>query len=383
MKTLDSINNNERLYYIDWLRVLAFGLLFLFHAARFFDIYPWHVKNTAHSEIVNVLVGFTHGWRMHLIFFVSGAGTFFALRSRKGLFIKDRFKRLIVPFFFGVILLIPPQKFYEAISNGWFDGNALEFFLNYPSWLLINPPGVSLSWTGHVGYHIWYLAFLFIMTIVSLPLLKSLSRNNRVTTFLEYISTRSYAIFLFVIPIILFEIALRPIFPGYLDWADFFVYGVYFIAGYVFIIFRGFTETSRKHTYVFLNIGILITAFTAYGKSNLPGFDPENSIGYAIMWALLSTISTFSWVMFFLGLSQRKLSSNHRILPDLNAGILPFYILHQTVIILIGYHIISLDISILAKYTIILILSLLTTIGLYQVVRSCHVLRILFGMKSR
>ena len=83
MKNLssDTSNRNERLYYIDWLRVLAFGLLFVFHAARFFDDYPWHLKNEEHSEIVNVFVGFTHGWRMHLIFFISGVGTFFALKT--------------------------------------------------------------------------------------------------------------------------------------------------------------------------------------------------------------------------------------------------------------------------------------------------------------
>ncbi|MFC2096096.1 acyltransferase family protein [Bacteroidota bacterium] len=385
MKNLDlnTSSNKERLYYIDWLRVLAFGLLFIFHAARFFDIYPWHIKNAVHSEMINVLVGFTHGWRMHLIFFISGVGTFFALRSRNGRFIKDRFKRLIAPFVFGIILLIPPQKFYEAISNGWFDGSLLDFVINYPSWLLIHHPGISLSWTGHLGYHIWYLAFLFIMTIAALPLLKAFTKENLVTKLLSAISNIRLGIFLFVVPIILFDIVLRPFFPGYLDWADFFVYAMYFLTGYIFMTQRRFVESARKYTYYFLNIGILTTALSAYAMSIYPELLESSSPTVFILSSIISSLNAFSWVMFLFGLSQRKLNFNHRLLNSLNVGILPFYILHQTVIILIGYYVIALDLSILSKFSIILSTSLVATIGLYQIIRRFTLLRVLFGMKTR
>jgi glucan biosynthesis protein C len=93
---------NKRLYYLDWLRVLAFGLLFLFHSWRPFDQLPWHIKNADQSFVFDLLTFFTHGWRMFLIFLVSGAGTFLAMRSRKGAFVKDRVKRLVVPFLFGI-----------------------------------------------------------------------------------------------------------------------------------------------------------------------------------------------------------------------------------------------------------------------------------------
>jgi glucan biosynthesis protein C len=385
MKNLDSnINSNkERLYYLDWLRVLAFGLLFVFHAARFFDIYPWHVKNEAHSEIVNVFVGFTHGWRMHLIFFISGVGTFFAMKSKNGRFVRDRFKRLIVPFIFGIVLLIPPQKFYEAISNGWFNGSALDFVINYPSWLLIKHPGISLSWTGHVGLHIWYLAFLFIMTIAALPLLKALTKNNIVTKVFSSLSKTRFGIFLFIVPIVIFEIALRPLFPGYLDWADFFVYAMYFLTGYIFMTQRNFIESARKYTYYFLNIGILTTALSAYAMSNYPELRESSSSITIIISSFISGLNAFSWVMFLFGLSQRKLNFNHRLLNSLNVGILPFYILHQTVIILIGYYIVTLDLSILSKFSIILSTSLVATIALYQVIRKVNLLRLLFGMKVK
>ena len=39
----------ERRYDIDWLRVFAIAMVFFFHNARFYDPYPWHVKNAEQS----------------------------------------------------------------------------------------------------------------------------------------------------------------------------------------------------------------------------------------------------------------------------------------------------------------------------------------------
>ena len=100
------MHSNKRLYYLDWLRVFAFGLLFLFHSWRPFDHFPWHIKNEEQIAFFDMLTMFTHGWRMFLIFLVSGAGTWLAMRSRKGKFVIDRIKRLIVPFLFGILLII-------------------------------------------------------------------------------------------------------------------------------------------------------------------------------------------------------------------------------------------------------------------------------------
>ncbi|MCE2613728.1 hypothetical protein LVD13_12155 [Flavobacteriaceae bacterium D16] len=74
------MTTNKRLYYLDWLRVLAFGLLFVFHSWRPFDHLEWHIKNEDQHTVFDILTLFTHGWRMHVIFLVSGAGTYFAMR---------------------------------------------------------------------------------------------------------------------------------------------------------------------------------------------------------------------------------------------------------------------------------------------------------------
>jgi len=382
MENSVSTPNTQRLYYLDWLRVLAFGLLFVFHATRFFDHFPWHVKNDEHSIIASFIVGFIHGWRMHLIFFISGVGTFFALRSRKNLFVKDRFKRLFISFLFGIILIIPPQKFYEAIFNGWFQGNLLEFIKAYPSFLLHEAPGFSLRWTGRLGYHVWYLAFLFVMTLLSLPILKLVLKKNTISNFLSKISRYKFGVLLFLTLIIILDYILRPIFPRYLDWADFAHYGMYFLLGYICMVFMDLTKFAKENIYYFLVFGIISSMASLYLFYEYPEIH-EGTLGapfYINIFA--SSIAAFSWVMFFFGLSQRKLNFNHKYLSSLNIGILPFYILHQTVIIIIGYYVISYELSILLKFLVILTISLITNILLYQLIRRVNMLRFLFGMKK-
>ncbi|MGQ7868751.1 acyltransferase family protein [Sunxiuqinia sp. sy24] len=372
-------NQHERLYYIDWLRVLAFGLLFIFHSARFFDDYGWHVKNDEHSMLANILVGFTHGWRMHLIFFISGVGTYFALKSRNGAFIKDRFTRLIVPYLFGVVLLVPPQKYYEFLYNNWFTGRFLEFIKGYPMGLMEHHPGISLEWTGHLGLHIWYLAFLFVMTLAYLPLVKAIAKPNFLRKSLTFFSRNFIGLFVFILPVILTEAWLRPTHGDYLSWADFFQYSMFFLVGYFFMVFDNYRSLVKKYTYLFLVLG---AASSWYIFTHSLEINQGETMMTSIIHAGIRITSSYSWVLFFFGLSQRKLNFYHKHLSSLNNGILPFYILHQTVIILIGFYIVSFDLSILFKFLIILSTSLVSTILLYQAIKRNNVLRFVFGMKT-
>ncbi|MEL6191770.1 MAG: acyltransferase family protein, partial [Bacteroidota bacterium] len=182
----------ERLYYLDWLRLSAFGLLILFHCLRFFDFFPWHVKNEEQSEFLTQIFLFTTSWRMPLIFFVSGAGTYFAMKSRKEAFMKDRYKRLIIPFIFGVLLLIPPQKYFEYLFYGGELMSYGSFLTIYPSRLLESLGTFNLGWIGLMGYHIWYLPYLFVQTLIMLPIFKYFQKRE---SSLQFSQTGLWALF--------------------------------------------------------------------------------------------------------------------------------------------------------------------------------------------
>ena len=81
---------------------------------------------------------------------------------------------------------------------------------------------------------------------------------------------------------------------------------------------------------------------------------------------------------------MRYLTANRPVLAYANEAVLPFYILHQPVILLIGYFVIPLALPIAVKYLIITPLAFGITLGLYEYgVRRVNPLRLLFGLKPR
>ena len=387
MNTELNLKLNGRLYFIDWLRVFAFGMLFIFHCLRFFDDYPWHIKNQDHSIHANLFIGFSHSWRMHLIFLVSGVGTYFALRSRKQKFLIDRIKRLIIPFLFGMIVLIIPQKFYEAIHNGWFQGNFFDFLLNYHHWIQHNMPGFSIVWTGHIGLHLWYLPYLFIATLITYPLLLIIFNTKRDNHLLNILSTNRAGLLIILSLLIILGIIIKPQFPGFLDWGDFIKYSIFFLSGFIMAKYRMFMIQAYKYTFVFLTLGLASFICTLLVQIKYPElmsyyFNPQYNLE-SLFLITNESIASFSWVMFFLGLSQRIANFNHPILKAANIGILPFYMLHQTVIVIIGFYIVQLEWSIILKFLIIFSSSLIITIILYQLIKQIKILRFLFGLKNK
>ena len=263
-----------------------------------------------------------------------------------------------------------------------FQGILFDFLKVYPSSLMNDAPGFSLRWTGRLAYHAWYLAFLFTMTIISLPVLKLVTKNNLVTRFLTRLSNYKFGVLFFLLLILIADYILRPIFPQYLDWADFAHYSIYFILGYLCMVIPGFTKTININLFYFLILGTMSSLVSLYLFYKFPEIHEFKRITPFYMNIFFSALAAFSWVMFFFALSQRKLNFNHKYLSRLNIGILPFYILHQTVIVVIGYYVISYELNILSKFLIILCLSLVTTILLYQVIRRVNLLRFVFGMKK-
>ena len=379
---------NNRLHYLDWLRILAFGLLFLFHAWRPFDHLPWHIKNEEQLAVFDLLTLFTHGWRMYLIFLVSGAGTWFALRSRKGKFLKDRLKRLIIPFLFGILIIIPPQRFYEWIMFRGFEGGYIDFLALYPAQQLSDNMGWSvLLWFGHLGTHLWYLPFLFVMTVISVPLFRKIQKGKIHFTWLKKILSTQFGLFVLVIPMIVCRLVLKPVFSGYTDWADFFVYIWPFIYGFIFMADSEFIDIIKRKTVLLLNVGILSSVLFIYLGSTDEQMvqnylQPEYSWTHVAI-TINAMIIALSWILFFLGLFAKSMNFNNSYLIPANISILPIYVLHQTLIIVFGYYIVLWDLTPLTKFTIIVFTAIPASILLYKLIQLNNVSRFLFGLKPK
>jgi surface polysaccharide O-acyltransferase-like enzyme len=217
------------------------------------------------------------------------------------------------------------------------------------------------------------------MTLAYLPLMKALAKPTILSNSLKVLSRKLIGLFVFVIPVIITEALLRPRYGEYLSWADFFQYSMFFLVGYVFMIHENYRSLAKKYTYLFLVLGAISSGYTFAQMAE--GNQGETGL-ISIFNSTIQIVSSYTWVLFFFGLSQRKLNFKNKYLNSLNTGILPFYILHQTVIIMIGFYVVSLDLNILSKFSIILTTSLISTILLYQIIRRVNALRFVFGMKK-
>lgn len=197
------MQQKERIYYLDWLRIVAFGILILFHCWQPFSNFDWLIKSESKSIVADILTVFFHTWRLYLIFFISGVGTGIALNSKGKAFLNDRFLRLIIPFIFGVIVIIPCQYFYQMLQKAP-DVSFLDFMKNYPGSIINRDLKFDLFlWILEIGIHLWYLPSLFIMTLLSLPLLKRINAKGLSEAFIRKITECPKLVLLLALPIII------------------------------------------------------------------------------------------------------------------------------------------------------------------------------------
>jgi peptidoglycan/LPS O-acetylase OafA/YrhL len=126
-------NRSQRLYYIDWLRVLAMLSIFFYHADRFFDYDDWHVKNGTYNIISSIHTSFFSQWMMPLFFILSGAAIFYSLKLRSSsTFLWERVKRILIPLaIVGYFITSPPQMYFERLTH-----NRLYFLIS--TWFIFS-----------------------------------------------------------------------------------------------------------------------------------------------------------------------------------------------------------------------------------------------------
>jgi hypothetical protein len=368
--------------------------VFFYHCARFFGTEGWHLKNAVQSEIVLVLrVSLIWVWVMELFFLLSGFGTWYALKSRnRQQYLIERGKRLLIPLYtVGLFILIPPQFYFEIVTNGGYNGTFREmiplYFGEFGRFGLSRTPFTLLPFP--FGGHLWFLQYLFLISLLMLPLLiylKSESGQHLITT-LARLSHRRGGIFLFVIPVTTVQISLRSVFKGQFTWADFTYYAVFFVIGYMIAADNRFTESMKRHFLVYLLLwfaGFGGMAFLITAKGYDPFLGSASSSFIFVLFQIIASITSWSAVVFMLSLGAKYLNFKNRVLTYANEAVLPFYIFHQTIILSVGWFVLPWNIGILPKYLIIAVVSFSVIIILYELfVRRINIVRFFFGMRPR
>lgn len=381
----------ERRHDIDWLRIFATFMIFFFHCARFFDYMRWHVKNDDIDLCMTIFVVFVAGWIMPLFFLLSGMSIYYSLEVRESRdFIKERSKRLIIPYIFGLFIILAPQAYFEYIYWNNYSGSFIEFyFLHYLTGGILKF-GIFIDVQDK---HLWYLFWLFILSLITLPLFRYLRKEEIKEKILKIAQfcNKPGALFLLSIPIIIAQIIgeIIPIFGNFAGWSIF-CYLTFFIIGYILASNIQFKKAIEKHGLVALIIGIttsiIIIVFLLPFIINIEpifGMPKLNETISMFLFVFLCPLNGFCWLIVILNIGSKYLNRSHKSLGFLNDIILPFYILHQTLIIVIGWYIINLDLIIILKYIIISSISFIIIIALVLIIRKSRILRFLFGMKLK
>jgi glucan biosynthesis protein C len=378
----------ERQHYIDWLRVLTMLGVFVFHCVRFFDPLPWHLKNPELSESALIFVAFLNGWFMELFFLLAGFAAWYALRKRTlGRFIKDRFLRLVIPIYtVGLFILLPPQRWWDLQTLGQEVGGFLAYYPEFITSLSINPlsPFFLSPWPGHL----WFLRFLFTISIASLPLLLWLRSGSgrKILDIAERHALKWGGIWL-ILPLLITLKVFFPAPPGEHSWNAMLSYGVYFWVGYVLAARPQIGRAFRGNIWLALLLGLMafggICCMLAMGYvAELMSSTP--SAWKLALWNGISAVDTWAWLVFVLGAGGRWLDRPGAVLNRLDEAVLPFYILHQSVILYMGWWLGPVAMPIWGKLALLIVSSLaLTTLCYEYLVRPWNPIRWAFGMSPK
>lgn len=397
MKT-ENFNQLERYYYLDWLRVLAILTVFFHHCAKIFDYHALAVFNVVRSPLLSAFREFNFLWMMPLFFIISGASVHFSLKTHTaGGFVKERIFRILIPLLLVGTFIINPLYIY---TEKLFLGKAVDgFFQWYPHFFSGFWPAGNFAPAG-IGTHLWYLQALFVYSLLLLPLFVQTPKTGksplaRISVYFE----KPWALFLLFLPISAAAAAFEFLGLWYLritgGW-DPVSFLLFFLYGYLLFSNVRILETIRKYATVSLVAAVVLTIFYLDAHFGLhfaiPGFTrhdlhdlqaklPMDICVSAAVQAFRGLIG-WLWILGLTGIGGRLLNFNKPFLSYLNEAVLPFYILHHPVILIIGYFVIQWNGGILVKFVIIAGIALVVIMTIYEfLIRRFNILRFLFGMK--
>jgi len=379
------MNTTKRLYYIDWLRVIAFTLLILYHTGMFFVPWDFHFKNNETSELFELWMTPLNQFRLPLLFMISGMGVYFALSHRKTSgFIKERSTRLLLPLIFGMLVIIPPQIYFERLTQNVHFENYFDFWKTV-FYFVPYPEGGSLSW-----HHLWYIIYIFVYSLMAIPLLKFLKgdKSKIFKTKLYEFFSKPGKIYLLGLPLLFVFYSLAPFFPTthglFDDWYNFTYSFTFFIYGIFIISVDGLWDVIEQQRKLSLKIAHIPFAFLwlfVWGPTFY--IMNEETTAFFFFYGFLKTTFVICWLLAVLGYSRIILNKTNKFLAYATDAVYPFYILHQTIMMIFGYYIIKLPLGIFSKFTIVAIITFGGSFILYEFfIKRFNISRVLFGMKT-
>ena len=344
--------------FIDNIRWITVLFLFPYHTARIFDSFtPFYVKGTA-SQTADTFILSCTPWFMPILFVLAGISTRYALQKRSNRqYIRERFEKLLVPLFFGILLLIPVQTYYaERFFNGYTGNYAKQYLLFFTK--IEDLTGYS---GGFTPGQLWFICYLFLISMVALPILNVIRKRE----------LRWKGPGLALIPLCIITFLLSFVLD--ISGKSLGEYFSLFLLGY-FVLAEEEVQEYLDHKRVILAIaGVALTVFAVASQMLLRG----DVIGKGIL-----IFTSWMDILAILGMGRHYLNFQNKWARYLSGSSFACYLFHQSWIVLIGFYILQCDLPVGAAYILILAGSFLGSICTYEICKRIPVLRFMFAIKA-
>lgn len=387
---------NSRRYDIDWLRTLAFILLIFYHIGQFYVAdWGWHVKSAYLSDFLKNIMLLVNQWRMPLIFLISGiALSLVEVKLNRSKLFKVRFTRVILPLVFGTFLIVPPQVYYELVQSEGYSSSYFEFLKLYldtnnhqyaEHQLLTSRTGFSL---GLITYnHLWYLLYLFTYTLVYM-VIKPLLIKVKWQQITKKI-TETYILAIPFILVFLYDFILLEYFPDDTfvligDWYNHALYFTMLLLGYALAKSPTVWQTLINNRKTWLVLAIISYVLVVIRFNRAWGFDVDYNAASVLTQVLITALWSANkvlWLLTILGFAGAYLNKKHPALTYMNDAVLPWYILHQTIIIIFAIWLAKFELGPVFEPILLILCTFVGCAIGYEVIKRFIVTRFIFGLK--
>ncbi|MEN1925145.1 acyltransferase [Luteimonas qiangzhengi] len=382
---------------IDTLRVFAFALLILYHVGMVYVAeWGYHVKSAHQTEWLQWPMIAVNRWRMPLLFMISGIALGLAMASRgNSRLALSRSWRLLLPLAFGMLAVVPIQAYCEALGNGAIEPGFGAFMTRY---LQLQPwpeGGWAGSAHGITWNHLWYLAYVWVYSMLLLALTPALdgSAGRRIR---HWLFARHRA-FWMLLPVGWLFVCLWWLMPRWPethalmgDWYAHAKYLFFFAAGWLVAREDRFWSGLVAMRGLMLALALasisLELSLRAAGRYLPPGDLPAWAL--QVNWAMIERMAraTYAWtaLLAIFGWGRTLLDRPFRWLPRAQEAVFPWYILHQSLIVALAFWLPALRPGPVLEPLLVTVGTIAGCLLLHEsLIRRSTLLRPLFGLPFR
>lgn len=387
-----SVHMNDRRFDLDWLRIIAFGVLILYHVGMFYVSWDWHVKSSRASDAIEPAMLLTSPWRLNLLFLIAGAATrFMADKLSIWGLTASRLRRLCPPLLLAMLVIVPPQSYYEVVEalqqmhgpaegprSPWLQNFYLKYLTASGNWC--DDDGCLATPTYN---HMWFVAYLIVYTLALAALLPLLQRVPRsMGVLLDGIGViLTPWLMMFSLRTTLFPI-FRESHDLVTDWYLHLLYFSTFVLGFLIARRDSFFERCAALRWPALAMALLAwAALLMYLDWRNEGVSPPD-------WMRISFRGVREWqawtaIVAAIGFAHRHLRhADGPIRRLLTQAIFPFYLIHQTIIVVAAHYLDEVRLPLAVEIPLLVVTTAAGCWLFFELGRRVPALRLWIGLSS-